>query len=174
MLPPDSAIGFALVLLSGVLHCTYSVQIVFCPSRSQQHFRFILPVLTVLEVNTVAARLEWCRRNPKKTSGRILYPRHFRILGQDDIPLIGDLRCDLMKVHCRDQANDSLWNSQGYNCQIRIAHISSSASRYSPRPSWMTSPLSCFSYRIRGCTPSLKSWEDFMTPLFFWKILITL
>ena len=40
-----------------VLHCTNSVQIVFCPGRSQEHFLFTLPVPTVLEVKTVAARI---------------------------------------------------------------------------------------------------------------------
>ena len=43
-------------LLSDVLHCTCSAKIIFCPSHSQELFRFFLPVPTVLEVRTVAAR----------------------------------------------------------------------------------------------------------------------
>ena len=43
-------------MLSDVLHCICSAQIIFCPSRSQELFRFILLVPTILEVKTVAAR----------------------------------------------------------------------------------------------------------------------
>ena len=64
-------------LLSDVLHCTCSAKIIFCPSHSQELFRFFLPVPTVLEVKTVANSLQIlkipnrCRNHSLKFRNRL-------------------------------------------------------------------------------------------------------